>query len=115
MNNRNINDPERLVYPALNVFFSPRVFQQKIDHRSIAMCAYTRKVEASNIAKIFDQQCPDQGDLRELNMKDGLIYQLKQMNKRVKTPEGTKEPLKIKVLLCVCMYNESKNAIGLTL
>jgi hypothetical protein len=106
MNNRKVpHDPNRLIYPALNVFFSPRVYQQKIDHRSIAMCAYTRKVEATNISKIFDQQCPDQNDLRELNMKDGLIYQLKQMNKKIKTSEGTKEPLKIKVLLCVCMYN----------
>ena len=75
------DDPDRLVYPSLNVFFSPRVYQQKIDHRSIPMCAYTRKIEASNISKITDQQCPDSADLRELTMKDGLIYQLKQMNK----------------------------------
>jgi hypothetical protein len=45
------------------------------------MCAYTRKIEASNISKISDQQCPDAADLRELCMKDGLIYQFKQMNK----------------------------------
>lgn len=76
------DDPNRLTYPALNVFFSPRVYQQKIDHKSIPMCAYTRPVEATNIAKIFDQQCPDSSDLRELDMKDGLIYQLKQMNRR---------------------------------
>lgn len=76
------DDPNRLTYPALNIFFSPRVYQQKIDHKSIPMCAYTRPVEATNISKIFDQQCPDSNDLRELNMKDGLIYQLKQMNRR---------------------------------
>lgn len=76
------DDPNRLTYPSLNVFFSPRVYQQKIDHKSVPMCAYTRPVEATNIAKIFDQQCPDTKDLRELNMKDGLIYQLKQMNRR---------------------------------
>ena len=30
--------------------------------------------------------------------------------------EGMEQPpLKIKVLACVCMYNESKNAINLTL
>jgi len=78
---RSKHSNDRLVYPALNVFFSPRVFQQKIDHRSIPMCAYTRKIEASNISKISDQQCPDAADLRELCMKDGLIYQFKQMNK----------------------------------
>ena len=75
-------DRNKLIYPSLNVFFSPRVFQQKIDHKSIPMCGYTRKVEATNIAKIFDQQCPDAADLRELNERDGLIFQLKQMNKR---------------------------------
>ena len=77
------------------------------------MCAYTRPVEASNISKIFDQQCPDSNDLRELNLKDGLIYQFKTMNKR--EPQSRSEPLKIKLLMCVCMYNENKNAIQLTL
>jgi hypothetical protein len=77
------------------------------------MCAYTRAIEASNISKIFDQQCPDSNDLRELNLKDGLIYQLKQMNKR--EVNNRSEPLKIKLLVCVCMYNENKNAIQLTL
>lgn len=109
------DDPNRLTYPSLNVFFSPRVYQQKIDHKSIPMCAYKRAVEATNIAKIFDQQCPDSGDLRELTMKDGLIYQFKQMNKRDENCEKSRTPLKIKVLACVCMYNENKNAIQLTL
>jgi hypothetical protein len=98
-------------YPALNIFFSPRVTQQRIDHKSIPMCVYTRPIEATNISKIFDQPCPDSNDLRELNMKDGLIYQFKQMNKKFKG----NEPLKIKILMCVCMYNENKNAIQLTL
>jgi hypothetical protein len=30
------------------------------------------------------------------------------------SPLGTK-PLGIKILICICMYNESKNAINLTL
>lgn len=33
-----------IVYPAINIFFSPRVFQQKIDHRSIPLCKYKRAV-----------------------------------------------------------------------
>jgi len=111
MQNVFYDDVNRIKYPALNVFFSPRVYQQKIDHKSIPMCSYTRPIEATNIAKIFDQQCPDQNDLRELNMKDGLIYQLKQMNKK----RSGEPALKIKVLMCVCMYNENKNAIQLTL
>ena len=83
MNQLNYNDdPNRIKYPSLNVFFSPRVYQHKIYHNSISMCAYTRSVEERNIRKIFYQQCPDSNDLRELNLKDGLIYQFKQMNKK---------------------------------
>jgi hypothetical protein len=97
----------------LNVFFSPRVFQQRIDHKSIPMCAYTGPVEANNISKIFDQSCPDSNYLRELALEDGLIYQFKDMTKRANI-EGSKG-IKIKVLICVCMYNEGRKAINLTL
>lgn len=107
------DDPRRLRYPALNVFFSPRVFQQRIDHKSIPMCAYTGPVDANNISKIFDQACPDSNYLRELTLKDGLIYQFKQMTKR--DHSLGREPIKIKVLICVCMYNEGLDAINLTL
>ncbi len=107
------DDPRRLRYPALNVFFSPRVFQQRIDHKSIPMCAYTGPVEANNISKIFDQPCPDSNYLRELNIRDGMIYQFKQMTKYDRTSH--REPIKIKVLICVCMYNEGLGAINLTL
>jgi len=86
-----------IAYPALNIFFSPRVSQRKINHKSIPMCIYTRKIESTNISKIFDQLEPDPVDLKELTVKDGLIYQFKQMFK--------KTGLKIKVLMCVCMYN----------
>lgn len=40
---------EGLAYPAVNVYFSPRVFQSKINHRSIPMCAYSKKVVANNL------------------------------------------------------------------
>ena len=60
--------PEHIVYPSLNVYFSPRVYQQKIDHRSIPMCKYKPPVEASNIKKIADQQSPDASDLCSLKI-----------------------------------------------
>ena len=69
------------MYPALDVYFSPRVFQQKIDHRSIPLCKYTRPVEASNIKSLADQQSPDASDLTSLSLTDGLIYKFSQMNK----------------------------------
>lgn len=111
----NQDGPDHIVYPALNVYFSPRVFQQKIDHRSIPMCKYKRPVQASNIKKIADQQSPDASDLTSLSLGDGLIYKLNQMNKPQMIDGMEQAPLKIKVLACVCMYNESKNAINLTL
>jgi len=44
-----------------------------------------------------------------------MIYQFAQMNKPQIIDGMEQPPLKIKVLACVCMYNESKNAINLTL
>ena len=96
---------KNIVYPALNVYFSPRVYQQKIDHRSIPMCKYKRPIEATNISKISDQQSPDTVDLTSLSLGDGLIYKFGQMNKPHMI-DGMEQPaLKIKVLVCVCMYN----------
>lgn len=99
-------------YPSLNVYSSPRVFQQKIDHKSRPLCIYTGPIEANNVSKFFDQRTPEDIYLRKIDKADGLIYQFSQMN--VQQP-GSKETLGIKLLLCVCMYNESKNAINLTL
>lgn len=33
--------PKRPRYPAINIYSSPRVFQQKIDHKSRPLCIYT--------------------------------------------------------------------------
>lgn len=79
------------------------------------MCKYIRPVEASNIKTLADQQSPDASDLTSLSMPDGLIYKFSQMNKTQMIDGMEQAPLKIKVLCCVCMYNESKNAINLTL
>ena len=79
------------------------------------MCKYTGAIEATNIKKISDQQSPDSANLTSLSMPDGLIYKFSQMNKPQMIDGMEQPPLKIKVLACVCMYNESKNAINLTL
>lgn len=79
------------------------------------MCKYTKPIEASNIKKISDQQSPDSTDLTSLSLKDGLIYKFAQMNRPQMIDGMEQAPLKVKVLICVCMYNESKNAINLTL
>ena len=35
---------DRVVYPVLDVYFSPRVYKDRVDHRNLPMCAYSRKV-----------------------------------------------------------------------
>lgn len=79
------------------------------------MCKYKRPIQASNIKSIADQQSPDASDLTSLTLNDGLIYMFNQMNKPQMFDGMQQAPLKIKVLACVCMYNQSKNAINLTL
>ena len=69
------------------------------------MCKYIRPIEATNISKISDQQSPDTADLTSLSLGDGLIYAFGQMNKPHKIDGMEQPPLKIKVLVCVCMYN----------
>ena len=111
-------DMRRPRYPALNIYSSPRVFQQKVNHRSRPLCIYTGPIEANNLTKYYDQRTPEDGYLREVDCSEGLLYQFYQMKtRRVMAVEGSerKEALGLKLLICVCMYNESKNAINLTL
>ena len=44
-----------------------------------------------------------------------MIYQFSGMNIRAPGEELSRRPLGIKVLICVCMYNEGQTAINLTL
>lgn len=71
-------------YPALNVYTSPRVFQQKIDHTSRPLCIYTGPVEANNVTKYYDQRTPEVSFLRKIDKTDGLLWQFNQMNARPK-------------------------------
>ena len=69
------------------------------------MCKYKRPIEATNISKISDQLSPDTADLTSLSLGDGMIYGFGQMNKPQKI-NGMEQPaLKVKVLVCICMYN----------
>jgi len=54
----------RLVYPALNIYYSPRFYQQRIDHKSFPLQAYINKIESNNITKLFDKPTPDENYLR---------------------------------------------------
>lgn len=107
---------DKLLYPTLNVYFSPRVYKDRVDHKNLPMCAYGRKVESTNVAALYDQPQPNRSDLREFTLADGLIYQFGAMGSFSRSNHDTNNaPIKLKVLICVCMYNEGQTAINLTL
>jgi hypothetical protein len=60
----NSQDYKKLVYPSLNVYFSPRIYKDRVDHKNLPLCAYSRKVESSNVAALYDQPTPNRSDLR---------------------------------------------------
>jgi hypothetical protein len=62
-------------YPTLNIYTSPRVSQQRIDHKSIPLCIYTGPIEANNVSKYYDQKNPELIYLRNLEKPDGLLHQ----------------------------------------
>jgi chitin synthase len=112
----NRQEKRQVVYPSLNVYFSPRVYKDRIDHKNLPLCAYNRKIESTNVANLYDQPTPTRSELREFNLADGLIYQFGAMgNYSTSNPDIVTEKLKLKVLICVCMYNEGQTAINLTL
>ena len=80
------------------------------------LAIYTGPIEGNNFSRYYDQRTPDMAYLRKIDITDGMIYQFQQMKNRIIELDNKKrEKLGIKILICVCMYNESKNAINLTL
>jgi len=49
------NAQQRMVFPVLNIHFSPRFREGQINHRNDPMSAYVRKVESSNVKSIFNR------------------------------------------------------------
>lgn len=99
----NRDNREKMKYPTLNVYTSPRYAQQKIDHKSIPLCIYTGPIEANNVSKYYDQKNPSFNDLRRIDQPDGLIHQFSLMNEKPRDQQ--ERPLGIKILVCICMYN----------
>lgn len=91
------------------------MFRQNIDHRNRSMMAYTETIEAgvNENKKQQNKQEPEDKYLRDLTIEDGLIYQFKCLSR--KDPGNNLPPLGVKVLICVCMYNEGRQAIQMTL
>ncbi len=100
------NDP---VYPALNMYSSSRVANQRVNNSKIPLLKYREPIRINDASKSFDAEIVDTNLLRKFETKDGLIHSIKMMKKELPKVGN------IKVLICVCMYNESKDAINLTL
>ena len=40
-----VREPPSIFYPTLDVYFSPRVFRDAVDHKNRSLVAYTHKIE----------------------------------------------------------------------
>ncbi len=98
-----------LIYPTINIYSAPRVFQQRIQNDRIPLLRYKEKIYANNCRKSYEQPIPEPSTLSKFKPSDGIIYNLRDIKHKVNDIGP------IKILICVCMYNESRNAINLTL
>jgi len=97
------------IYPTLNCYSSSRVANQRVNNAKIPLLKYREAIRINDCSKSYDSEFVDPNLLRKFETKDGLIHSIKTM-KRELPQIGN-----IKILICVCMYNESKHAINLTL
>ena len=127
--------PTNCRFPSIDIYSSPRVINQKVNNSNIPLLKYKQLITASNRSNSYEGDYVEKGHLRKINENDGLIFQIKDMksqvenqmrennanhtgediNNEVRAPVTERENCNIKILVCVCMYNESKNAINLTL
>ena len=98
-----------LVYPTINIYSAPRVFQQRIQNDRIPLLKYKEKIYSNNCRKSYESLVPEPQFLSKFQPKDGFIYNMRDIKHR------SNDIGPIKILICVCMYNESRNAINLTL
>ena len=80
---RDMKEDKRIRYPAINIYTSPRYFQQKIDHTSRPLAIYSGPVEANNVTRYYDQKAPDLSFLRKVDIADGMLWQFSEMNTRL--------------------------------
>ena len=70
-------------FPAINIYSSPRVTQQKVNNAKVPLLKYREKVSANNRTKNYESDHVDKSLLRKLDQKDGLIFNMKDMKKPV--------------------------------
>lgn len=97
-----------IVYPTISIYSAPRVHQQRVQNDRVPLLKYKEKIYANNCRKSYEQATPDPIHLGKFTQNDGMIFNYRDIRKA----DGLGP---IKILICVCMYNESRNAINLTL
>jgi hypothetical protein len=88
---------------------SPRVNQQRVNKEQIPLCKYAKTI-TPDITVYNDAKIPDRVDLRVFQPQDGMICNFKEISKDPELKIGS-----IKILVCICMYNEGSGAIQQTL
>ena len=103
---------EDVVYPTVNIVCSPRVYQQRIRADRISLTKFKERIYASNCKTSFEDDLVPTQFLSKFSEGDGMIYNMRD----IRSKENNANPVgAIKILVCVCMYNESRHAINLTL
>lgn len=82
---------------------------QRVNNAKVPLLKYRDTITINNASNRFYGNIVESKYLRKIEAKDGMIHSFKKMSKD-RFNIGS-----IKILICVCMYNESKNAINLTL
>lgn len=98
-------------FPTLTIYQCPRFYKGSIivDGRA-PLTKYKNRIYANNYQHIIQEDAPDKTSISNFGKEDGLLYELGEMRKRDGfLGQG------LKVLICVCLYNESRRALETTL
>ena len=98
----------------LNIFCCPRFYKGLIiaDGRA-PLSKYLPRISASNCTKIIHDDTPEKNEISNFEAGDGLVHYLGKLSKRRK--DGGYYFKGVRVIICICMYNESRHAIETTL
>ena len=97
-------------FQPLNIFCCPRFYKGLIvaDGRA-PLSKYLPRISASNCTKIIHDDTPEKNEINNFEQTDGLVYFLSKLSKRRKYQNYNFKG--VKVIVCICMYNESRHAI----
>lgn len=98
-------------FPTLTIYQCPRFYKGSIIVDGTApLTKYKNRIYANNYQQIIQEGPPDKTSIASFSKEDGLLYELGEMCKQ----EGFLGQ-GLKILICVCLYNESRKALETTL